>query len=270
MKKFLKTYLILFISIFITFSTGCSNKEVSPTESHNSIKISQNNNKTQKLKEETIKEKKDDKKHSDDKNSDINKITKPSEDKKENVTETDEKLADKNLNVDISEKNNSPNNEVVNSSKKTNSTEENKAKKEVAKIEKNTEIDEKEKEDTFTMIIAKELKGYTDKESEIIDEVEVKISENKNAMTYLRENFDMKDKGGFIYEISEIHNIYPIPESKKTPEQKELGVLGVDWFIYLNDKKTPVGANDVYPVKGDVLLFDFHEWDKREFSPSEY
>jgi len=46
MKKFLKTYLILLISIFITFSTGCSNKEVSPTESDNSIKISQNDNKT--------------------------------------------------------------------------------------------------------------------------------------------------------------------------------------------------------------------------------
>jgi|GEM_PF-4265864 len=36
----------------------------------------------------------------------------------------------------------------------------------------------------------------------------------------------MKNKGRFIYEISEIHNIYPIPESKKTPGQKELGVLG--------------------------------------------
>lgn|GEM_PF-7094755 len=109
MKKFLKTYLILLISIFITFSAGCSNKEASPTESHNSVKTSQNNNKTQKLKEETIKE--------------------------------------------------------------------------VAKIEKNTEKNEKEKEDTFTMIIAKELKGYTDKESEIIDEIEVKVSENKNTMT---------------------------------------------------------------------------------------
>jgi len=109
MKKFLKTYLILLISIFITFSAGCSNKEASPTESHNSVKTSQSNNKTQKLKEETIKE--------------------------------------------------------------------------VAKIEKNTEKNEKEKEDTFTMIIAKELKGYTDKESEIIDEIEVKVSENKNTMT---------------------------------------------------------------------------------------
>lgn len=120
--------------------------------------------------------------------------------------------------------------------------------------------------ETFTIIISKEQKGYTGKQGEILKKKEIKLNESKkSAMTYLRENFSMKENGGFIYEIDEIHNLYPIPQSEKTEEQKKNGVLGVDWFIYLNDVKTPVGANDIYPKKGDILNFDIHEWDKREF-----
>lgn len=134
---------------------------------------------------------------------------------------------------------------------------------------KNESDNNKEKDNKFTLIISKELKGYTGKESIVIENKNVNISEKKNAMTYLRENASISEKGGFIYEINGIHNTYPIPSSQKTAEQKKLGIMGIDWFIYLNDEKTPVGANDIYPKKGDVLIFDFHEWDKREFVPPE-
>ncbi len=149
-------------------------------------------------------------------------------------------------------------------------TEESKPNSEKAKLDKVPPKEDKKKKDSFTLIIAKESEGYTGKESEILVKKDVEISEDKSAMTYLRENSDVRDKGGFIYEINEICNIYPIPASKKTDEQKKLGVLGVDWFIYLNGKKTSVGANDLYLEPGDELLFDYHEWDKREFSSEEY
>ncbi|KAJ50357.1 hypothetical protein BD780_000516 [Clostridium tetanomorphum] len=123
---------------------------------------------------------------------------------------------------------------------------------------------------TFTLIIAKELKGYTGKDSEILVKKQIHIEGNKSAMTYLRENSQIRDKGGFIYEINGIHNLYPIPASKKTPEQKKLKIMGIDWFIYLNGKKTSTGANDVYPKPGDELLLDIHEWDRRELAKDAY
>lgn len=140
--------------------------------------------------------------------------------------------------------------------------------KEETEKENNNEVEKAHKE-KFTLIIAKNAKGYTGKDEEILSEKELEIQKDVNAMTYLRDNFNMKENGGFIYEIMDIHNKYPIPASEKTEEQKKNKVLGIDWFIYLNGKKTPVGANDVYPENGDELLFDIHEWDKREFLPPE-
>lgn len=122
------------------------------------------------------------------------------------------------------------------------------------------------KDNTFLLVISQESKGYTGKAPKIIFKKKIAISGNKSAMTYLRDNCDIRDKGGFIYEVNGIHNIYPIPKSKKTEEQKNLKILGIDWFLYVNGKKTSVGANDVYPKQNDELLLDIHEWDKRELS----
>ncbi len=120
-------------------------------------------------------------------------------------------------------------------------------------------------EKKFTIMVSMEKKGYTGKDIEILEEKNITIVEGKSAMEYLRDNFEARDKGGFIFEIEGIHNKYPIPESQKTEEQKKNKIMGIDWFIYLNDEKTSVGANDIYPKENDQLLFDIHEWDKREF-----
>ena len=141
-----------------------------------------------------------------------------------------------------------------------------KQKETIEKKEANLNQDNKLDESKFTMIVTRESKGYTGKNQEVIGEFTLKIDNNKSAMTYLRENVSIKETGGFIYEINGIHNLYPIPESEKTVEQKEKNILGIDWFIYLNGEKTSLGANDVYPKEGDILLIDFHEWDNREFS----
>lgn len=83
-------------------------------------------------------------------------------------------------------------------------------------------------------------------------------------MDYLRENMDVSDKGGFICSINGYENLSPIPKSKMTEEQKKNNVMGIDWFIYVNDEKVSKGTNDIYPKKGDKIILDLHDWDKRE------
>lgn len=262
MKRFYKIFLALMLSFMMIFSIGCAkNTNKSNDNSKNSITSSEKKSNSK----DTKKESKDTNKKA--KKEDIKK-EKKIEDKKENKSNNKSKNIEK---KDGSSSVNDKKTETKNTVKKENANSTSKkapAKKESKKTNSVSEEKPKE-EDTFTMIIGKDIKGYTGKPSSVVNEFTLKVEESKNAMTYLRENTSMQENGGFIFEIDGIHNFYPIPENKKTPEQKEKGVMGIDWFIYLNGKKTPVGANDVYVKKGDVLLFDFHEWDKREFLPPE-
>ena len=118
----------------------------------------------------------------------------------------------------------------------------------------------------FTLIVSKEQKGYVGKEVIVLEDKEINIEDDKSAMSYLKDNIEnVEDKGGFINKILGIEGKYPIPKSELTEEQKDMGILGIDWFIYLNGEKTKVGANDIYLKEGDILNFDYHQWDKREF-----
>jgi hypothetical protein len=83
-------------------------------------------------------------------------------------------------------------------------------------------------------------------------------------MDYLRENTDVSDRGGFICSINGYENLSPIPKSKMTEKQKKNNVMGIDWFVYVNDEKVGRGTNDIYPKKGDKIILDLHDWDKRE------
>lgn len=121
------------------------------------------------------------------------------------------------------------------------------------------------KKNTFTLIIAKNMKSYTGGKAETIVKKSIEIKGKKSAMDYIRDNSSMIEKGGFISSINGIEGVFNIPDSKKTEEQKKNGVMGISWFIYLNDKKAVKNANDIFPVKGDTILIDYHEWDKREF-----
>ncbi|HBF77410.1 MAG TPA: hypothetical protein DEF85_04630 [Clostridiaceae bacterium] len=117
---------------------------------------------------------------------------------------------------------------------------------------------------TFNLIVSKNLKGYFGEKSEVIFKKDIEVSEKKSLMDYLRENTNVSDKGGFICSINGYENLSPIPKSKMTEKQKKNNVMGIDWFVYVNGEKVGKGTNDIYPKKGDKIILDLHEWDKRE------
>ncbi|WP_125152138.1 DUF4430 domain-containing protein [Clostridium rectalis] len=233
MKKFKKILPILILVIMSISIVGCKNKENSDknlTKPTSIVSKNQQKNESKKESEKNSSVKKD------------NKSLKKRD--KENKNKSTVNSKEKDIKKESSSK----------------SVNVNKTKKVTASKALETKKDNK----TFTLVVGKNIKGYTGKSQEIILKKRIDISENKSAMTYLRENLDLRDEGGFIYEINGVHNLYPIPMSQKTEQQKKLKIMGIDWFIYINGKKASVGANDLYPKSGDEILLDYHEWDKRE------
>ncbi|GAA0115411.1 cell wall-binding repeat-containing protein [Clostridium senegalense] len=118
---------------------------------------------------------------------------------------------------------------------------------------------EKPKKDEFIFIISENGKTLKTKN--------LKVENKKSAMTYLKENADAKDNQGFIYEIDGLRNT---PMTELTDKEVEKGILGKDWFVYLNGSKTPVGANGVFINSGDKLVFDYRSWDWHDLVDPDY
>lgn len=119
------------------------------------------------------------------------------------------------------------------------------------------------KGDAFNLVITK------DNGSKTLKTKTVNVEKNKNAMDYLKSvaNVAELQGGGFINGIDGLINVKI--ENLSTDERKR-GILGKDWFIYLNGKLTPTGATGVYPEKGNTLNFDYHEWDWRSLMEPGY
>lgn len=115
--------------------------------------------------------------------------------------------------------------------------------------------------DTFTLTVTKNNGSIN------ILSKEVKIENNKKAMDYLKACTSVVDRKGLITEIDSIGNV---SIGELSLEQREGGVLGIDWFIYLNGEKTDKGAKGITPKPGDILNFDFHEWDWHEMVGTGY
>ena len=239
MKKNYKIFLAILLTVLIAFSVawGCERGKITTTTTETTTnKVKKDDSSSKKPKKENKNDsKKDSKEKSENKKDDNNKNEDSDKENKQNISNVEKNKEDS------SQKENAKNNDDSNDS--SNNTSDVETKKE----ESPEVVESKPEEDTFTMIIGKDIKGYTGKSPQQVKELTLKVEDGKNAMTYLRENTVMQEKGGFIFEIDGIHNFYPIPENQKTP----------------------VGANDLYVKKGDILLVDFHEWDKRELSPPE-
>lgn len=252
MKNKYKMFISVIVSFIILFCIGCSTNNKLENNNDNRTKVeSKREEKTEKNKKTRNEEKTNRKEE---------KVKEQGSKVKKQKNEV-EKQEKSELDINIDERNQISEEKETKASIAVEKSKEATVKNEVI-LNQNSKVDESK----FTMIVTKESKGYTGKNEEVIGEFTLNIDNNKSAMTYLRENVSIKETGGFIYEINGIHNQYPIPESEKTVEQKEKNILGIDWFIYLNGEKTSLGANDVYPKEGDILLIDFHEWDNREFS----
>ena len=82
-------------------------------------------------------------------------------------------------------------------------------------------------------------------------------------LDYLRDNVTVMDDGGF----KSIEGLEAITSMKLTSEQKNSGIMGVDWFIYLNEVKSKSGAGDIVPKDGDIINIDYREWTYKDLAP---
>lgn len=111
---------------------------------------------------------------------------------------------------------------------------------------------------SFTLFISK------NKGAEEILRKKISILENKPLLDYLRDNTAVKDEGGFI---KAIEGLEAITSKDLTSEQKNAGIMGVDWFIFQNNVKTKSGAGDIYPENGDIINLDYSEWTYKDMGP---
>lgn len=137
----------------------------------------------------------------------------------------------------------------------------NKSNKEIQETKKKIEnYDSKfeKKEINIRLIISKE--GSKD----IIFDKKIKTLPGKNALQILKENANVYEVGGFI---KEINGIASIPQNELSNEDVQKGILGYDWFIYLNGQKTKIGAKDIILKDGDTLNFDYKGWTLKDLVP---
>lgn len=136
----------------------------------------------------------------------------------------------------------------------------NKVQTAVKSTSKNTTVIEKQSTATkyFTLKITR------DSGKSVILNKKVSITGNNSAMYYLRKNAAVEDDGGFI---KAINGLRTVSQMNLSSDLKSKGVMGIDWFIYLNNKKTSCGINDVYPKNGDILNLDYKAWTYKELAP---
>ncbi|WP_160318202.1 DUF4430 domain-containing protein [Caloramator mitchellensis] len=122
-----------------------------------------------------------------------------------------------------------------------------------ADVKKQNEI----KEVAIKLVISKDNKI-------ILLEKVVKLNKSINALRLLKENAEVYEEGGFIKSINGLESI---PPNKLTDEDIKKGILGYDWFIYLNGKKTSVGAKDILLKNGDEINFNYKGWTVDDLAP---
>ena len=107
------------------------------------------------------------------------------------------------------------------------------------------------------------LKITRDSGKSVILNKKIVISGNNSAMYYLRKNANVEDNGGFI---EAINGLKTVSQANLSSDLKSQGIMGIDWFIYLNNKKTSCGINDVYPKNGDTLNLDYKAWTYKDLA----
>lgn len=119
------------------------------------------------------------------------------------------------------------------------------------------------KGDAFNLVITR------DNGSKTIKTKTVNVEKNKNAMDYLKSVASVTELQGPGF-INGIDGLVNVPLKSLSTDERKKGLLGKDWFIYLNGKLTDTGAPGVHPQKGDTLNFDYHEWDWHALMSPDY
>lgn len=111
---------------------------------------------------------------------------------------------------------------------------------------------------SFTLLISK------NKGTEEVLKKKLQIEPDKSLLDYLRDNVSVVDDGGFI---KSIEGFEAVTSKDLTTEQKNAGIMGIDWFIYQNGVKTRSGAGDIVPKNGDMINLDYREWTYKDMAP---
>lgn len=107
------------------------------------------------------------------------------------------------------------------------------------------------------------LKITRDGGKSVILNKKIAINGSKSAMYYLEKNANVEDDGGFIKAINGLRSV---SQANLTSDERSKDIMGVDWFIYLNNKKTGCGINDIYPKKGDAINLDYKAWTYKDMA----
>ncbi|WP_392486179.1 cell wall-binding repeat-containing protein [Haloimpatiens sp. FM7315] len=116
-------------------------------------------------------------------------------------------------------------------------------------------------EDCFKIIIT------SDETSEINKDIKLDDKKEKNALEYLKGVASIEEKNGFINGINSLRSK---PLKALTIDERKRGILGCDWFIYVNGEKSPTGVKLIYPKKGDVIKFIYRSWDWKDLMDPSY
>ena len=101
---------------------------------------------------------------------------------------------------------------------------------------------------TFTILVTLNH-GAVPKADEIVP-----IVKGESLLWYMRKYFTITTiyNGDFIVSIDGIKSQWTgVPAAQRKP---------VDWFLYVNNQKAPVGLADIVPKAGDVDVWDYHSW----------
>lgn len=97
--------------------------------------------------------------------------------------------------------------------------------------------------DTFLLHMTRDLG------EELLETLTVGIKPGHSLMDYMQEEWQVKTGfgGGFVKGINGL-------------ESASISGGRFDWFFYVNNEVSPVGAEQYEPKAGDIIYWDYHQW----------
>ncbi|SHH23137.1 DUF4430 domain-containing protein [Tepidibacter thalassicus] len=89
---------------------------------------------------------------------------------------------------------------------------------------------------------------------------ELDFKNDSSIMEIMEENLDIETAygGGFVSSINGIKSGFTGSKNKKK----------LDWFYYVNGNLAQIGADDYYLNPGDIIIWDYHNWDNEMYISS--
>ena len=98
--------------------------------------------------------------------------------------------------------------------------------------------------------------------TKVIADKSLPLKSGASVMDVLGEHFDIETAygGGFVNGINGIRSNYTKKLGNESPK--------MDWFYYVNGVQASVGCLEYFPRPGDIIWWDYHDWDNAMFIPA--